>query len=247
VRIEKDSGSIHRLSFDALSDPAFPLPPMRDETLLATFNRDEAVSREDVEFLSWDHPMVTGAMELVLGSEKGNSAAALWPGTNREEMLLEAVFVIECVAPPGLHVHRFLPPAPVRVVVNHRFEERTAECGRLAAGLRGVPRVSLLQNAGVKALLPKMAARCEELALESSKERVAAGLREMETALQGELDRLRELNRSARMQGKKGPEPRPAEASDDEMAYFLEERSALRKAIRAARPRLDALRLIFKS
>ena len=247
VHIEKASGSIYRLCFDALSDPAFPLPPMRDENLSATFDRDEAVSREDVEFLSWDHPMVTGAMNLVLGSEKGNSAAALWPGTNRKEMLLEAVFVLECVAPPRLHVHRFLPPAPVRVVVNHRLEERTAECEQLAVGLRGVPPASLMQNAGVKALLPKMAARCEELALESSKERITAGLREMETALQGEIDRLRELNRSARKQDEKGLKPPPTDASDDETAFFLEERSALRKAIQAARPRLDALRLIFKS
>jgi ATP-dependent helicase HepA len=252
VRMENGTDGIHQVFFDSLSDPAFPVPLLRDETLAATFNRSTAVSREDVEFLSWDHPMVTGAMELVLGSEKGNCSAALWPGTGKQEMLLEAVFVLECVAPPGLHAHRFLPPTPVRAVVNQRFEDRTEACappGLPAARLRGAPHAALLQNAGVRALIPGMAARCEEIAGRSAASIIAASLAEMETMLQGEIDRLRELCGS----GSDGKTAEPAETGDAEgtgraeIRHFLDEKSSLHEAIQSARLRLDALRLIIKS
>jgi ATP-dependent helicase HepA len=258
IRIEDAPGRIRRIFFDSLSDPAFPLPLLRDESLSATFDRETAVRREDVEFLSWDHPMVTGAMDLILGSEKGNAAAALWPKADTEEMLLEAVFILECVAPPKLHAHRFLPPSPIRVVVNHRFENRTDACrpNVLAAHLRGVPPVSLMQNAGVKALIPKMSARCEELAMKSAEGVISAGLQEMETVLQNEINRLRELNDHAPI-GAGWLKSRivdtasrcasyPSMSSvDAEILHYIDEKSSLREAIRSARPRLDALRLVI--
>lgn len=57
---------------------AFPaLPP---EGLAATFLRSWALHREDVSFMSADHPLVRGAFDLMLGSETGNAAFGAWKG-----------------------------------------------------------------------------------------------------------------------------------------------------------------------
>ena len=234
IVMEEASKHTFRIRFDALVDPAFPVPVLREENLTATFDRSIAVEREDIEFLSWDHPMITGAAELLLGSEKGNSTAALWPESGSSEMLLEAVFVLECVAAPRLHADRFLPPTPVRSTVNHLLED-AREAGAPDGLLKGVPSPALLQNAGVRALIPRMIARCGEIARESAQGVIDGGLRDMEAVLENEIRRLQELK-------KVNPSVR-----EEEIRHFEEERSALHSAILSARLRLDALRLIFKS
>src|SRR5207302_5553481 len=94
-------------------------PALPAEGLTFTCDRQRALVREDVQFLSWDHPLVTGALDLLLGSEKGNSSFAVWPDAKKKGLYLEAIYLLECIAPPHLHVDRFLPPTPVRVLVDH--------------------------------------------------------------------------------------------------------------------------------
>src|SRR5689334_898184 len=85
---------------------AFTVPP---EGQSITFDRTRALSREDLQFMSWDHPMLRSALDLLLGSEMGNSAFGVWKGGGSEAILLEAHLVAECVAPAALHIERFLP------------------------------------------------------------------------------------------------------------------------------------------
>jgi ATP-dependent helicase HepA len=68
---------------------------------------------------------VTGALDLLLGSEKGNSSRI-------EATIgkLEAVYLLECVAPAGLHVDRFLPPTPIHVLVDGDDVEEMLETAR---------------------------------------------------------------------------------------------------------------------
>src|SRR5439155_934455 len=54
-------------------------PGLPAEGLTVTCDRKRALAREDIQFLTWDHPLVTGALDLLLGSEKGNSSFAQWP------------------------------------------------------------------------------------------------------------------------------------------------------------------------
>src|SRR5581483_7328124 len=104
-------------------------PAMPAEGMIATFDRRRALSREDVGFLTWDHPMVTGAMDLLLGSETGNCAFAVLPAPNERTLLLELIYVLETIAAPRLHADRFLPPTPVRLVVSHKLEDISETLG----------------------------------------------------------------------------------------------------------------------
>jgi ATP-dependent helicase HepA len=111
--------------------------------LTVTCDRRRALAREDIQLLTWDHPLITGAHDLLLGSEQGNAAFAHWPDDQAPEFYLEAIYVLECVAPPHLHVDRFLPPAPVWVLVDQRGRDvgsripRDALTGQLRPGDAG--------------------------------------------------------------------------------------------------------------
>ncbi|MBA6412598.1 RNA polymerase-associated protein RapA [Parahaliea sp. F7430] len=100
-------------------------PYLREEGTTVTFNRDKALSREDMLFLTWEHPMLVEAMDMVLSTELGNAAIGtiklkgIAPGT----MLLESVFTINCVAPRELQVERFLPLSPTRLLIDARGKD----------------------------------------------------------------------------------------------------------------------------
>jgi ATP-dependent helicase HepA len=236
IRTDKTAARTYALSFDLLVHPDFPVPVMRDENRLVTFDRQKALSREDIEFLTQDHPMVSGAMDLILGSETGNAAAAFWPGAESDEALLEAVFILECVAPRDLHAGRFLPPTPVRVIVNHLLEDRTRafSSNSMSGRLRDLPAPLLMQKLPSVEKMKKMKARCEEIAGCSVPEIISAGLKDLEAEYQSEMKRL---ERGGSL---------PQDAGRRDVNRLQAERDILEGAIRSARLRLDAWRLIFR-
>jgi ATP-dependent helicase HepA len=100
-------------------------PYVSEEGTTVTFSRDKALSREDMLFLTWEHPMLQEAMDMVHSTELGNAAIGtiklkgVPPGT----MLLEALYTINCVAPRELQVDRFLPVTPMRLLVDARGKD----------------------------------------------------------------------------------------------------------------------------
>jgi predicted kinase len=52
--------------------------------------------------MSADHPLARGALDLLLGSESGNSAFGMWKRPGAEAVLLETILVVECVAPAAV-------------------------------------------------------------------------------------------------------------------------------------------------
>jgi len=113
---------------DWLLDPEYlsteAFPGFENGARQATFERRRALVREDLLFLRLDHPMIQGALDLLMSSETGNAAFLVDPELPQRSALLEAVFVLECVAPAALHVDRFLPAMPIRVVIDSRLSER---------------------------------------------------------------------------------------------------------------------------
>ena len=95
-------------------------PGLPEDGLTITFDRAAALAHEDREFLTWEHPMVRGAMELVTHSDLGSSALTLLRDTRFKPatLLLEAIYIAECPAPPALGIARFLPPTALRLVID---------------------------------------------------------------------------------------------------------------------------------
>ncbi|MGO1297605.1 MAG: RNA polymerase-associated protein RapA [Vibrio sp.] len=107
--------------------PSFPGLP--EEGTIVTFDRDTALALEDVELLSWEHPMIDGGMELLMSEGVGTSAVSLLKnkvlpvGT----VLLELVFLVQAQAPKRSGIRRFLPPTPIRVLLDGRGNDLSSQ------------------------------------------------------------------------------------------------------------------------
>mgnify|MGYP003630172738 FL=1 len=103
-------------------------PGLPEGGITGTYDRIEALTHEDMHFLTWEHPMVTGAMDMMLSGEFGNAtlctlkAPFLKPGT----LLLEAIFVVSCPGPRHLQLSRYLPQASLRIVVDRDRRDLTS-------------------------------------------------------------------------------------------------------------------------
>lgn len=211
-------------------------PALPDEGLLASFDRTRALSRENMAFLTQDHPMVRGALDLLLGGESGNSSFGLWRGAGAEGLLLETHFIVECIAPPALHVDRFLSSVPIRMVVDHASKDRCDDASYMHAKIEKGSPARLLENAGIKRkIFPAMLSKSRKLAEAEMKTLVETATEAMKTQLQAEIDRLEDL-----AQINDHVRPEEIEAAKAQM-------TALEEALGSARVRLDALRLVLQS
>ena len=124
VEVEYHSPDCHILKpGNHLRISHFPELPEDGKTI--TVNRDIALTREDMEFLTWEHPMVSAAMDLVLSSDTGNAAISVVKHQDLKigEYLLETLYIVECSAPADLQIGRFLPPTPIRVLTDQHGDD----------------------------------------------------------------------------------------------------------------------------
>ncbi|RME73292.1 MAG: RNA polymerase-associated protein RapA, partial [Verrucomicrobia bacterium] len=213
---------------------AFPSIPT--EGMLATFDRRRAIAREDVRFLSADHPLVRDAFDLLIDSGDGSTAFG-YIEADTPNLLLEVVFTLEAVADSRWHVDQFLAPTPIRVLVDIRgrdlTEERSSES--LSADIEEASLRQFLDRPGFNAaILKAMLEGAEEIAeadVAAAKRRAEASARE---TLGAELQRLVELKRIN------------DHVRQEEIDLAAEQIEKTTAAIRKARLRLDAIRLIVE-
>ena len=213
------------------------LPGHRGGTVVVTFDRELAVSRDDQVYLSWDHPIVTGCIEQMLGSHEGTTSFVIWESDGNPTLLLEMVFVVECLAPAKLHADRFLPPTPVRVVLNHQGKPALGEDGRfvtLPDTMQPGPTHVIAEIAQVRDLISPMSKAAEKLANGQIEKMKALAKETMTNSLTAEVTRLEslaKLNENVR---------------EDEIESLKTEQAALAACLEQSRSRIDSVRLIWK-
>ena len=210
------------------------LPELPSEGTLVTLSRKQALEREDIDFLTWDHPLVVGAMELLRSLDQGNSTVAVLQGVDAHGLFLDLVFILEPVADRKLFVDRFLPPTPIRVVVDQSLgvcTESWIKEGHDARLLDGASFRVLDQREALQQPVREMTDRGL-----SEAEVLAANLREdarsvMKNVLDSEIDRLEYLQKIN------------DHVSEAEIVQMRRDMEAVEHAITGSRLRLDALRL----
>ncbi|PVZ13660.1 MULTISPECIES: RNA polymerase-associated protein RapA [unclassified Pseudomonas] len=220
---------------EKMLDASFPLGD--DEGVTITYDRNQALSREDMQFLTWEHPMVQGGMDLVLAGSMGNTAVALIknkalkPGT----VLLELLYVSEVVAPRHLQLARYLPPIALRCLLDANGNDLAARVSfdTLNDQLESVPRASANKfiQAQRDALSPRIAAGEAKVA-EQHQARVDEARRRLVAELDEELARmvaLQAINPSVR---------------DSEIEALREQREDGLAMLEKAALRLEAIRVL---
>lgn len=173
-------------------------PGLDPDGMTVTFSRDYALSREDVHFLSWEHPMAQGLLDLFQTQEYGNANVALIrnkgikPGT----LLLELFFRVEAIAPRELNVESALPSQARRVLLDQGGRELADKVShetlvkQLQTLDRSVARQLVKQQQEVLEKLLLQATKQAELALPELR---AASLQRWQETCGNEIQRLKAL------------------------------------------------------
>jgi ATP-dependent helicase HepA len=204
-----------------------------EEGLSGTFDRKTAVAREDLAFLSIDHPLLLGALEQFLDSESGNASFAQWKTGGGKAVLLECAFVVEAIAPQRLYLDRFLPPTVIRIVVDHQGNAFDGQVPG-AVLVPGDSRRLVGQEAFRRDLFPRMLAAARSLAGEAAAGPMEHGRSLAVQTLDAELARFEDLA------------SRDTGISAAELAALRATRDETLAALAGPRIRLDALRLIWR-
>jgi ATP-dependent helicase HepA len=213
-------------------------PGLDEEGTTVTFSRDKALAREDIAFLTWEHPMLVEAMDMVRSTELGNASLGtiklkgIAPGT----MLLESIFTINCVAPRTLQLERFLPLSPLRLLVDARGKDLAALVPheRLNGLVERVNKNTAL--AIIKQVHREVDAKMA-LATQLAQEKLAPTLANAEADMRRSLGSERE-----RLQALRAVNPSIRQEEVDHLDYRIEECAI---HIRHASLQLQALRLII--
>jgi ATP-dependent helicase HepA len=215
-------------------------PELNEEGFTATFDRQTALQRDDMEFLTWEHPIVSGAMEMVLGAEYGNAAIAsisikgLPPGT----LLLEAIYSVHCAAPKHLQVQRFLSNKPLRFVLDRNGKDlgKILPHEKLNKQCKSVPRTSHPAIiAQVRSEIIAMYDFAEKLAQEELPALIINAEQKLTKTLTLEIERLENLRRVNPM------------IREEEINFFTHQLEHGKTAISQANIQLQGLRLIIST
>ncbi|MCS3603270.1 ATP-dependent helicase HepA [Buttiauxella sp. BIGb0471] len=220
---------------DHMLVPDFPGLP--EDGCTITFEREVALSREDAQFVTWEHPIIRNGLDLILSGDTGSCALSLLKNKALPvgTLLLELVYVVEAKAPKQLQLNRFLPPTPVRMLVDKNGTNLAAqvEFESFNRQLSTVNRHtgSKLVNA-VQQDVHAILQLAEEKVEAAAQVLIKAAREEADEKLSSELSRLEAL---------KAVNPN---IRDDELEAIESNRLQVLESLAQANWRLDALRLI---
>ena len=212
-------------------------PGLPDEGITFTCDRAIALANEDRDFLSWEHPLITAAMEMVLVNETGNTAmtAIKYKGVSAGTLLLECLFTLDTVASDVLQTSRYLPPTTIRIVADQYGKDHSET---LTHAQIMTTRQTIAAEIAIKIIrtysqqLRELLETCEDFANRQAPAIIAAAHDQSIQVLTKEVDRLKAL-------AQVNPNVR-----SEEIEFMELQREALTAALDAATLRLDALRVV---
>ncbi len=212
-------------------------PGLPAEGVTITFNRTIALSHEERQYLTWEHPMVRECMEMTINNEMGNSCAIAvhHPHISAGTLMLELLFVLACPAPRPLQAGRFLPPTLLHVLVDQNLLDRSGDISHqeLNDVMQKLPKNSARKIiTPLRGRLRSMLERAEALVEAARPQTIDAALEGMQLRYHTEIERLTALQRV-------NPSVR-----DDEIDLLQSHKQALEEHLLATRVRLDALRMV---
>ncbi|ACE85403.1 RNA polymerase-associated protein RapA [Cellvibrio japonicus] len=213
-------------------------PGLPESGLTITYQRQQALSREDMQFLTWEHPLVRGAQDLIVLSEFGNTAFCTLklPPLKPGNLLVEALFVLHCPAPAELQLSRFIPQSVIRVLLDDKGKDLSAvlNVAQLSRLVQKVPRNNaqeLVRHA--RPQLTEIIHKAEQVTQANQAGLIENAKAAVATHLNTEIDRLKalaEVNPNVRQ---------------EEIQYLQERLAASQHFLGLAKVRLDSLRVVM--
>lgn len=205
--------------------------------LTATYSRTRALSREDMHYFTWEHPLVAGLVDSIADGDFGSTTICtiklppLKPGT----LLLEAVFTLRCLAPKSLQLQRYIAESLVRVVVDEKGQNfsGTLSDEHLVTLCKPIKRnVASEMARHIRPQVSKLVEHAEALAEPMQAGIIAAAQKQAKAELGAEIQRLQAL-------AEVNPNIR-----DEEIDYTRDTLEALEDYLGGAELKMDALRVV---
>jgi ATP-dependent helicase HepA len=215
-------------------------PGLQDDGVTVTFDRATALAEEDIQLLSWDHPMVRGTLDILTTEPHGSSSVAILANKALPvgSYLLEFNFIVEASAPSALQLQRYLPATPLRLLLDKNGHNLSAKVSfeQLNKQLKPVGRQTGSKLAGaLQTAIHPLIAQAVKMAESQLGDIVLNARQQAEQALNERLQRLTALR-------KYNPSVR-----QDEIDAVASQQQQLALYIDKARLKLDAIRLIVVS
>ena len=218
---------------DHMVYPQFPHLP--EEGLTYTCSREVAVSRDEIQFFSWEHPLICGAMELLLNESLGNSCVAYLEnhGYKTGQFYLQVQFVLSCQAPKYLQLQRYLPTAGLRLSALPDGSLQQGELGTIDVLQNIDKKTAILLVDNMRAPIQKTLKQVEQVGQQQLPQLLKRGLEKVDQEYDAEIRRLKELK-------KRNPNIRQQEIDSLQL-----KQQQLRQHIEQAKLRVDSIRVIF--
>lgn len=212
-------------------------PGLPDDGITITDRRSLALARDDMQFLSWEHPMVEGALDLVLGDDHGKACVTLLKNKRipAGTLLLEALYQIDIQAPRSLQAERFLPASMVRLLLDARGKDLSASIAHEALSKQCHKLDKALARkivASQRDMLEKLLRDGETMVQSQATALLDQASRTMQAEQAEELRRLQDLRR------------RNPAIRDEEIAFLQQRGDILATALQQAHCQLAAVRII---
>jgi ATP-dependent helicase HepA len=212
-------------------------PGLKEGGMSVTFDRDTALSNETLHYLTWEHPMVVEALEMIATEEKGNASLITLQNTGLppSTIIIESLFHLNVPADSELQISRFLPANSIRLVADEKLMDRTKVLDGqfIHNNHSSVPLNVALQVIKMKAKeMKKIIA-----AIEGKSERILPDLiktaqEQAETSLDAEIMRLKELSQINN------------HIRSEEIEYLETQKSQTLEALAQAKVQMNAIRVL---
>ncbi len=216
-------------------------PYLLEDGMTVTYDREIALANETFHYLSWEHPMVTEVMELILNQEQGNTAFAVLKnsGLNAGQIFVECRYLIQAMGQSKMQLSRYLPPNNQRFVLAESSNNVGIDVGdKLTEKLINKLKSSVPMNVAVevlKAKLPVIKAQLQ-IADDMMKKQLPQikqqAQEQLNQNLNQEIDRLKQL---AMHNG---------QVRDEELSYLQTQLTQALEAIEQTQPQLDSIRIL---
>lgn len=221
------------------------IPGLPDDGMTVTYDRDIALSHEDVRFLTWEHPLVRTMMDMVQSSELGNTAllAIKYRGVKQGTLLLDCFFRVEISDKvsdgtdkhQGAEGQRYLPDNLIRICIDERgqLHEQNLPPATISAIQQFVDiDTSIKVVKSREEVIKQLLERAEKSVTTQLPEKLNQARERAQELLQKEIDRLQALQTI-------NPNVR-----DEEIEFFQNQLDQTLQQIDAANIRLDAIRVL---
>ena len=181
---------------DHMMFPTYPGLP--EDGMTITFDRNTALSRDDIALITQEHPLVQTALDLITSSDTGATNVAILKNKALPAgtIFLELIYLAEASAPKSSQLYRYLPPTPLRVLLDKSGNDLSSKVDyesfdkQLSAVNRHIG--SKLVTAS-QVLLHPLFTKGEEIAKGQLDDLLGEARTKMTTQLVAELERLEAL------------------------------------------------------